>query len=161
MARNSKSNMTAPRKKPKRSKTAKKAFDDRCEKQIAHVEMVANGDQMILHIEKFPSGHGFFFTPLVNSTKEESFDLFSEKQFNCHSTTNHCLRKNSEENAKVNVGKLASKGYMHKQTAILAEPSNQMLNKQGQCNIELEQEFRDICVEYLKEHSKTSFFHGR
>ena len=141
---------TKKRLKIKRSDASSKLTD----KQVLITETIGMGDQIVLIAERTPSKLGGYMTPLSKESQKNEFTPFDDDHFNCHSNDCHFLRKSHEDNSKVPMGKLASNGVMYNRTAILCEPSAQVLHKDGTCTVEVEKAFRDACFTLLSNKSK-------
>ena len=70
-----------------------KNFNSQIEKQILMTETVGLGDMIVLHIETEKTKHGGFMTPLSKESFNDSFELFDEDNFNCHSSSHLFLCK--------------------------------------------------------------------
>ena len=145
---------TKKRLKIKRSDASSKRLGSDRDKQVLMTETIGMGDQIVLFAERTPSKLGGYMTPLSKESQKNEFTPFDDDHFNCHSNDYYFLRKSHEDNSRVPMGKQAINGHMYNRTAILCEPSAQVLHKDGTCTVEVEKAFRDACFTLLEKKSK-------
>ena len=118
--------------KLKRSDASSVRFGgDDHEKQILQAETIHMGDMTVLLVEKTPSKVAGFIHPLAKTSLKNDFIPFKEENFDCHSNDHCFLRTSHDDNSKVPVGKVANNCAMCNRTAILREPSEDMLGVDG------------------------------